>query len=90
MEASRRRRSPVIASTARFGDRLCSGRGIRPVASQGPVGWAHASWGQPNRVGQNYLLGMRIRSISNALLKVASRPGSTGAYYEARLIEADQ
>jgi hypothetical protein len=51
---------------------------------------AHPSWGQPNGVGQNYLLGMRIRSISNALLKVASRPGSTEAYYEARLIEADQ
>ncbi|HMI33676.1 MAG TPA: hypothetical protein VK499_06095 [Propionibacteriaceae bacterium] len=47
MDAIRRGRSAVMASTARLRDRLGCGRGIGRVAAPRPVGWAHTGGDNP-------------------------------------------
>lgn len=82
MEANRRRRFPVIASTARFGDRLSvdnvSGVLLRAAQFDGPPAVEENPAESVKELSARHL---RIRSISNVLLKVASRPSSTGACY---------
>jgi hypothetical protein len=79
METSRRRRSAVLASTARFGIESAvenvSGVLLRAAQFDGPTAVEENPAELVKKLSARH---MRIRSISKRFVEGASRPGSTG------------